>query len=137
MIIVLKPEATEQDIEHLVDRLRSLGLKTQITKGEERTIVGVLGDDRVLQGQPLSVFPGVESVTPILAPWKLVSREFQKHESVIDVAGVKVGGKRIAIMAGPWAVEKLEITVGIAQEVAKAGATILRGGAYKPRTSPY
>jgi 3-deoxy-7-phosphoheptulonate synthase len=137
MIIVLKPEATEQDIEHLVDRLRSLGLKTQITKGEERTIVGVLGDDRVLQGQPLSVFPGVESVTPILAPWKLVSREFQKHDSVIDVGGVKVGGKRIVIMAGPCAVEKLEITVGIAQEVAKAGATILRGGAYKPRTSPY
>ncbi|MEJ2230670.1 MAG: 3-deoxy-7-phosphoheptulonate synthase, partial [Nitrospirales bacterium] len=89
MIIVLKPEATEQDIEHLIDRLRALGLKTQITKGEERTIVGVLGDDRVLQGQPLSVFPGVESVTPILAPWKLVSREFQKHDSVIDVAGVK------------------------------------------------
>ncbi|KPK25498.1 MAG: 3-deoxy-7-phosphoheptulonate synthase [Nitrospira bacterium SG8_3] len=137
MIIVLKPEATEQDIEHLIDRLRALGLKTQITKGEERTIVGVLGDDRVLQGQPLTVFPGVESVTPILAPWKLVSREFQKHDSVIDVAGVKIGGSRIAIMAGPCAVEKLEITVGIAQDVAKAGATILRGGAYKPRTSPY
>jgi 3-deoxy-7-phosphoheptulonate synthase len=137
MIIVLKPEATEQDIEHLIDRLRALGLKTQITKGEERTIVGVLGDDRVLQGQPLSVFPGVESVTPILAPWKLVSREFQQHDSVIDVAGVKVGGRRIAVMAGPCAVEKLEITVGIARAVATAGATILRGGAYKPRTSPY
>jgi 3-deoxy-7-phosphoheptulonate synthase len=137
MIIVLKPEATEQDIEHLVDRLRSLGLKSQITKGEERTVVGVIGDERVLQGQPLTVFPGVESVTPILAPWKLVSREFQPHDSVIDVAGVQIGGPKITVMAGPCAVEKLEITVGIAQEVAKAGATILRGGAYKPRSSPY
>ena len=137
MIIVLKPEATEQDLDHLVDRLRSLGLKTQVTKGEERTVVGVIGDERILQGQPLSVFPGVESATPILAPWKLVSREFQKHDSVIDVSGVKVGGKHLAIMAGPCAVEKLEITVGIAKEVAKGGATILRGGAYKPRTSPY
>jgi len=137
MIIVLKPEATEQDIEHLVDRLRSLGLKSQITKGEERTVVGVIGDERVLQGQPLTVFPGVESVTPILAPWKLVSREFQPHDSVIDVAGIQIGGPKITVMAGPCAVEKLEITVGIAKEVAKAGATILRGGAYKPRSSPY
>jgi 3-deoxy-7-phosphoheptulonate synthase len=137
MIIVLKPEATEQDIEHLVDRLRSLGLKSQIMKGEERTVVGVIGDERILQGQPLSVFPGVESVTPILAPWKLVSREFQPHDSVIEVAGVSIGGQKITVMAGPCAVEKLEITVGIAKEVANAGATVLRGGAYKPRTSPY
>jgi 3-deoxy-7-phosphoheptulonate synthase len=137
MIIVLKPEATPQDIEHLVDRLRTLGLRSQITKGEERTVIGVIGDERVLQGQPLSVFPGVESVTPILAPWKLVSREFQPHDSVIDVAGVQIGGPKITVMAGPCAVEKLEITVGIAKEVANAGATILRGGAYKPRSSPY
>ncbi len=137
MIIVLKPDATEQDVEHLIDRLRALGLKSQITKGEERTVIGVIGDERVLQGQPLSVFPGVESVTPILAPWKLVSREFQPHDSVVDVGGVKVGGPQVAVMAGPCAVEKLEITVGIAKEVASAGASILRGGAYKPRTSPY
>jgi 3-deoxy-7-phosphoheptulonate synthase len=112
-------------------------LKSQITKGEERTVVGVIGDERVLQGQPLTVFPGVESVTPILAPWKLVSREFQPHDSVIDVAGIQIGGLKVTVMAGPCAVEKLEITVGIAKEVAKAGATILRGGAYKPRSSPY
>ena len=97
----------------------------------------MIGDDRVLHNQPLSVFPGVESVTPILAPWKLVSREFQKHDTVIDVNGVKIGGKKIAIMAGPCAVEKLELTVGIAKEVSAAGGSILRGGAYKPRTSPY
>jgi len=137
MIIVMKPEATEHDVDHLVERLRELGLKAQVSTGEERTVVGVIGDDRILQNQPLTVFPGVESVTPVLAPWKLVSREFQKHDSVIDVNGVKVGGKKIAIMAGPCAVENRELTVGIAREVSSAGASILRGGAYKPRTSPY
>ena len=137
MIIVMKPEATEHDVDHLVERLRELGLKAQVSTGEERTVVGVIGDDRILQSQPLTVFPGVESVTPVLAPWKLVSREFQKYNSIIDVSGVKVGGKKIAIMAGPCAVEKRELTVGIAKEVSSAGASILRGGAYKPRTSPY
>ncbi len=137
MIIVMKPGVTDQDVEHLVERLRELGLQSQISTGEERTVVGVIGDDRILQNQPLTVFPGVESVTPVLAPWKLVSREFQKHDSVIDVNGVKVGGTKIAIMAGPCAVEKKELTVGIAKEVSSAGASILRGGAYKPRTSPY
>jgi len=137
MIIVMKPDAADHDVDHLVERLRELGLKAQVTKGEERTVVGVIGDDRVLHDQPLSVFPGVESVTPILAPWKLVSREFQKHDTVIDVNGIKIGGKKITIMAGPCAVEKLELTVGIAKEVSAAGGSILRGGAYKPRTSPY
>ena len=137
MIIVLKPDATEAHIDHLLDRLRELGFKTHLSKGEERTIVGIIGDDRLLQNQPLTAFPGVESVTPILAPWKLVSREFKSDNTVIDVDGVKIGGKKITIMAGPCAVEKLELTVGIAHEVKSGGADILRGGAYKPRTSPY
>ena len=137
MIIVLKPEASEREIDHILDRLRELGLKSHISKGEERTIIGVIGDDRILQNQPLTAFPGVESVTPILAPWKLVSREFKKDNTVVDVHGVKVGGRKLAIMAGPCAVEKLELTVGIAHEVKAGGGSILRGGAYKPRTSPY
>lgn len=137
MIIVLKPDATEREMEHILDRLRELGLKPHISKGEERTIIGVIGDDRILQNQPLTVIPGVESVTPILAPWKLVSREFKKDNTVIDAGGVAIGGKRLTIMAGPCAVEKRELTVGIAQEVKAAGGSILRGGAYKPRTSPY
>ncbi len=137
MIIVLKPEATERQIDHVIDRLRELGLKAHISKGEERTIIGVIGDDRILQNQPLTVFPGVESVTPILAPWKLVSREFKKDNTQIDVNGVIIGGKKLAMMAGPCAVEKLELTVGLAHDVKAAGASILRGGAYKPRTSPY
>jgi 3-deoxy-7-phosphoheptulonate synthase len=137
MIIVLKPEATEREIDHVLDRLRELGLKSHISTGEERTIIGVIGDDRILQNQPLTAFPGVESVTPILAPWKLVSREFKRDNTVIDIGGVKIGGKRLAIMAGPCAVEKIEVTAGIAHDVKASGAGILRGGAYKPRTSPY
>src|SRR5947208_7291737 len=137
MIIVLKPEATDREIDHILDRLRELGLKSHISKGQERTIIGVIGDDRILQNQAFIAFPGVESVTPILAPWKLVSREFKKDNTVIDVGGIKVGGKKLVIMAGPCAVEKLELTVGIAHEVKAGGGAILRGGAYKPRTSPY
>lgn len=137
MIIVFKPSATEQDIEHVLDRLRELDLRSQISRGEERTIIGVIGDERILDNQPLSVFPGVESVTPILAPWKLVSREFKPDYTVINVEGIPVGGPKLAIMAGPCAVEKLELTVSIAHHVKAGGASILRGGAYKPRTSPY
>jgi len=137
MIIVLKPDATEQEIEHVMDRLRELGLTPHLSKGQERTIIGAIGDDRILANQPLRAIPGVENVVPILAPWKLAGREFKKADTIIDVGGVKIGSKKLAIMAGPCAVEKKELTVGIAQEVKAAGASILRGGAYKPRTSPY
>ena len=92
-------------------------MKSHISTGQERTIIGVIGDDRILQNQPLTALPGVESVLPILAPWKLVSREFKKDNTVIDVNGVKIGDKKITIMAGPCAVERLELTVGIAHEV--------------------
>ena len=137
MIIVLKPDATESMIEHVMDRVRELGLTPHLSKGQERTIIGVIGDDRILVNQPLRAIAGVEDVVVILAPWKLAGREFKKDNTIIDVCGVKIGGKQLAIMAGPCAVEKKELTVGIAQEVKAAGANILRGGAYKPRSSPY
>jgi len=137
MIIVLKPDATEAMIEHVMDRVRELGLTPHLSKGQERTIIGVIGDDRILANQPLRSIAGVEDVVVIFAPWKLAGREFKKDNTVIDVCGVKIGGKQLAIMAGPCAVEKKELTVGIAQEVKAAGANILRGGAYKPRSSPY
>ena len=137
MIIILKPDATESMIDHVMDRVRELGLSPHLSKGQERTIVGVIGDDRILANQPLRAIPGVEDVVAILAPWKLAGREFKKENSIVDVCGVKIGGKRLAIMAGPCAVEKKELTVGIAQEVKASGANILRGGAYKPRSSPY
>ena len=137
MIIVLKPDATEAMIEHVMDRVRELGLTPHLSKGQERTIIGVIGDDRILANQPLRSIAGVEDVVVILAPWKLAGREFKKDNTIVDVCGVKIGGKQLAIMAGPCAVGKKELTVGIAQEVKAAGANILRGGAYKPRSSPY
>lgn len=137
MIIVLKPGATEKEISHIVEKIGELGLTPHISKGEERTIIGVIGDERVLQNQPLTIYPGVEKVLPILAPYKLVSREFKKENSLVNINGVVIGGKRIVAMAGPCAVETKEILFSIAQDVKDAGALFLRGGAFKPRTSPY
>jgi 3-deoxy-7-phosphoheptulonate synthase len=138
MIIVLKPNATEKEINHIIEKLKECGLKPHVSRGEERVIIGAIGDERQLEGQPLAIFPGVEKVMPILAPYKLVSREFKKTDSIVEVAkGVKIGGKKIHVMAGPCAVETQELLTRIAQEVKEAGATILRGGAYKPRSSPY
>jgi 3-deoxy-7-phosphoheptulonate synthase len=137
MIIVLKPGATEPEISHIVAKIKEAGLTPHLSKGEERTIIGVIGDERVLQNQPLSIFPGVEKVLPILAPYKLVSREFKKENTVLKLNGVEIGGERIVLMAGPCAVETQELLFSIAQEVKDAGAQFLRGGAFKPRTSPY
>ncbi len=137
MIIVLKPEATDTQIKHLVAKVKSLGLKPMISRGVERTIVGVIGEEDILRVQPLEVFPGVEKVMPILAPYKLVSREFKPTDTVVEVNGVKIGGKKLAVMAGPCAVENFELLLSIAKSVKKSGASILRGGAFKPRTSPY
>ena len=108
-----------------------------ISRGVERTIIGVIGEEDILRVQPMEVYPGVEKVMPILAPYKLVSREFKPADSVVDVNGVKIGGKRVVVMAGPCAVENYELLLSISRSVKKAGASILRGGAYKPRTSPY
>ena len=137
MIIVLKPEATESQIKHIVTRVKSLGLKPMISRGVERTIIGVIGEEDLLRVQPLEIFPGVEKVMPILAPYKLVSREFKPSETVVDVDGIKIGGKRLVVMAGPCAIESYELLLSIARSIKKAGAVVLRGGAFKPRTSPY
>jgi len=138
MIIVLRPDATEEQINHIIEKVQKLGLKPHVSKGTQRTIIGVIGPEDVLQVTPLEVFPGVEKVMPVLAPYKLVSREFKSEDSVIDLGkGVKIGGKKIIVMAGPCAVENLDTLFEIAEQVKKAGATVLRGGAFKPRTSPY
>ncbi|MFH0771801.1 MAG: 3-deoxy-7-phosphoheptulonate synthase [Candidatus Omnitrophota bacterium] len=137
MIIVLRPDASESQIKHLVERVKSLGLKPMISKGIERTIIGVIGEEDILRVQPLEIFPGVEKVMPILAPYKLVSREFRRENSVVNVDGVKIGGKKIVVMAGPCSVENRELLIQIAKSVKKSGAKILRGGAFKPRSSPY
>lgn len=137
MIIVLRPDVTESQIKHIVERVKALGLKPMISKGVERTIIGIIGEEDILRVQPLEIFPGVEKVMPILAPYKLVSRQFRHENTVINAGGVKIGGKKVVVMAGPCSVEDRDLLIQIAKSVKKSGASILRGGAFKPRTSPY
>lgn len=138
MIIVLRPDATQSQIKHIIERVKKLGLKPMISKGIERTIIGVIGEEDVIRVQPLEVFPGVEKVMPILKPFKLVSRDFKKEDSIIDLGkGIKIGTKKIIIMAGPCSVENKSLLLKAAKAVKRSGAAVLRGGAYKPRTSPY
>ena len=138
MIIVLKPRATKQQIDHLIERIKALGLKPMVSKGTERTIIGVIGSEDVLRVQPLEVIPGVEKVMPVLKPYKLVSREFKPEPSLVEVGGgVKIGGKALVVMAGPCSVENRAMLFETAKAVKLAGAQVLRGGAFKPRSSPY
>jgi 3-deoxy-7-phosphoheptulonate synthase len=137
MIFVLKPGHTEEDLQHLIDRITEAGLKPHVSRGEERTIVGAIGDDRKLIALPVETLPGIEKVVPILKPYKVVSRDFKKEDSVVKIGKVPIGGRQIQVIAGPCAVEGLEILQKIAGEVKALGASVLRGGAFKPRTSPY
>ncbi len=137
MIVVLKPGMTQEEVQVVADRIESLGLKAFVVVGKERTIIGAIGDERLLADQTLESFPGVEKVMPILKPYKLVSREFQPEETVIEVGGHRIGGKKIHVMAGPCSVESREQILATAVSAKEAGATFLRGGAFKPRTSPY
>ncbi|MDD5018912.1 MAG: 3-deoxy-7-phosphoheptulonate synthase [Candidatus Omnitrophica bacterium] len=138
MIIVLRPNATQEDIDHVLDRAAKLGLKPHISKGTERTIIGLIGPEDALRAIPLEAFHGVENVIPVLAPYKLVSREFKKENSVITIGEhLKIGAKKVVVLAGPCAIENENLLMEIGEEVKFAGASILRGGAYKPRTSPY
>ncbi len=138
MIIVLRPDASQHDVDHIVERATKLGLKPHISKGTERTIIGLIGPEDALRAIPLEVFPGVENVIPVLAPYKLVSREFRKEGSVISIGDhVKLGAKKIVVFAGPCAIESEDVLLEIGEKVKFAGASGLRGGAYKPRTSPY
>jgi len=138
MIVVLKSNATEEQIKHIVEKTKKLGLKANISRGVERTVIGLIGPEDVLRVTPLEVFPGVEKVIPVLAPYRLVSREFQKENSIVKVnKNVSFGGKKVPVMAGPCSVESAQGMRVIARKIKKAGATVLRGGAFKPRTSPY
>jgi 3-deoxy-7-phosphoheptulonate synthase len=137
MIIVLAPNSTPEQIEHVLERIQELGLKPHLSRGEHRTIVGVIGDENKLQAQPLAAIPGVEQVLPILKPFKLASREMRREDTVVQVGRVRIGGGALAMIAGPCAVESARLLDEIAGHVKAAGANILRGGAFKPRTSPY
>jgi 3-deoxy-7-phosphoheptulonate synthase len=137
MIIVMKANATEKEISSVVTKIELLGLEPHISKGVERTIIGIIGDNRLVKQEQFKVFAGVENVIPILKPYKLVSKEFKQEPTVIKVNDVEIGGKEIIVMAGPCAVESEEQIVATAFKVKEVGAKILRGGAFKPRTDPY
>ena len=134
----MKKGYTEEQLNHLTEKIKEWGLKLHISKGVERTIVGAIGDEAILRSVPLMAVPGVESVTPIMTPYKLASREFKKEDTLVKVSGdVVIGGKKIVIAGGPCSVEDNDTTMQIARAIKKAGASMLRGGAFKPRTSPY
>ncbi len=137
MIIVLKPHPAPGVVEHVLERIAALGLTPHLSQGVSRTIIGVIGDESKLQVEPLQAIPGVEQVVPNLKPIKLASREFHPEGSVFEARGVKIGGGHLAVIAGPCAVESEPLLFEVAARVRKAGANILRGGAFKPRTSPY
>jgi 3-deoxy-7-phosphoheptulonate synthase len=138
MMIVMKEGATEEEIQAVVDRVESVGCSAHISQGEVLTVIGAIGDRDRVAALGLEGAPGVDHLVPILKPYKLASAQFRKGErTVIDVDGRRVGGDHFAMIAGPCTVEGRDQTLEVARVVAENGAAMLRGGAYKPRTSPY
>lgn len=138
MIIVLRPSATDQDIEDVSRRIQEMGYRAHVSRGETRTIIGAIGDDRGKERlQSLESLECVEAVIRILQPFKLASRDVHPEGTQVQVNGVVIGGQKVVVMAGPCSVESREQLLAVAREAKAAGATILRGGAFKPRTSPY
>ena len=137
MIIVLKPQPTPELIQRVIARIEEMGFTAHLSQGVARTIIGVIGDEDKLQVQPLQAIPGVEQVVPILKPYKLASREFHDDDSQFEIKGIKVGRGHLMMIAGPCAIEGEALLLEIAEKVRDAGANVLRGGAFKPRTSPY
>ncbi len=137
MIIVLKHGSGENEVREITERLSEQGFKVHISEGVEKTLVGAIGDRSRLSALDLEALPWVEKVVPILSPYKLVSREFHPADSIISIGEHQIGGKDIHVIAGPCAVENRAQILETAHRVKEAGATFLRGGAFKPRTSPY
>lgn len=137
MIVIMKVGATEDEITAVQKRIEEQGLRTHLSQGEERTIIGLIGDKTVIVEDNLMRMPGVERITPVSRPFKLASRDFHPENTVININGHHIGGKQVIITAGPCAVESREQFLEIAACVREAGAHFLRGGAFKPRTSPY
>ncbi len=138
MIIVMKRDANEENLGHVVEVIENLGYKAHLIRGIERTVVGAVGDERgKARLESLRTLPGVEDVVPILKPFKLVSRELKQENTEINIDGVVLGGREVQIIAGPCSVESRDQILDIAEIVKQGGAKILRGGAFKPRTSPY
>lgn len=137
MIIIMSPTATKENLKKVQDKILKEGLRYHLSKGELRTIVGVIGDKKIISGLQMKAFDGVEKTVQITEKYKLVSREFKPEDTIVDVGGVLVGGGNLGVMAGPCAVESMEQLLESAEAVKARGANFLRGGAFKPRTSPY
>jgi 3-deoxy-7-phosphoheptulonate synthase len=137
MVIVMKPSASEEQIRHASCKLEELGFRVHRVDGVNQTILGAIGDKRGIDPHQLEILPGVREVVEITKPYKLASREFKREDTVIKVGGVEIGGKELVLMAGPCSVESEEQIHTIARCIAQQGARVLRGGAFKPRTSPY
>lgn len=137
MVIIMRHQATAEDIAGVIQHIESLGFRAHVSRGEERTIIGVIGDERPIDPAHFEVLPGVERAVRILHPFKLASRDFHPDGSVVRIDGIVIGGQKVVVMAGPCAVESRQQLMETAAVVKAAGAHILRGGAFKPRTSPY
>ncbi|HEX9150425.1 MAG TPA: 3-deoxy-7-phosphoheptulonate synthase [Thermoanaerobaculia bacterium] len=137
MLIVMDSVATSDDVRRVVEAVEKLGLEAHPIPGAQRTAIGVTGNRGTVESAAFENLPGVAEVIPVTAPYKLVSREAKREDTVVSIGGVPVGGKRLAVVAGPCAVESEKQAIDIARQVAAAGATLFRGGAFKPRTSPY
>jgi 3-deoxy-7-phosphoheptulonate synthase len=137
MLIVMDSAATAEDVRRVVDAVEGLGLQAHAIPGAQRTAIGVTGNRGSVESASFENLPGVAEVIPVTAPYKLVSREAKREDTVVSIGGVPVGGPRVAVVAGPCAVESEKQALDIAREVCAAGATLYRGGAFKPRTSPY
>ena len=137
MIIVMKREATEAQIEAVVRKIREFGLDANVSKGTERTVIGAIGDERKLDPEQFDILAGVDQSLHIVKPYKIVAREWHPQDTVVDIRGVPLGGPQIQVIAGPCSVETDEQMARAAQAVVDAGCRLMRGGAFKPRTSPY
>jgi len=137
VIVNMSENATDQEIDHVIERIREAGYQPHVTRGTTRTIVAAVGSGRRHEIEALQVAPGVDNVVPIAQPFKLVSRQVRPERSIVKINGVSIGGPEVVVIAGPCSVESREQLLDTAHAVKRSGATMLRGGAYKPRTSPY
>lgn len=137
MMIVMEETASREDVDRILELLESAGARGHVSTSDVVTVIGILGERDVIAGLPLEAYPGVDKVLPILRPYKLVSREFRRRDTIIDVRGTLLGGGHVALIAGPCSVESRSQLLEAAMTAKEAGATMLRGGAFKPRTSPY
>ncbi|RKZ39333.1 MAG: 3-deoxy-7-phosphoheptulonate synthase [Gammaproteobacteria bacterium] len=137
MIIIMHPHVTDEEIHGVETKLKSLGLEANISRGVERTIIGAIGDERKIHKESLQALPGVDNVMRVVKPYKIVAREWHEADTVIDIQGIPIGGHTIQVIGGPCSVETQSQMDFAAQGVANAGCRLMRGGAFKPRTSPY